>query len=119
MKYSGKIGYVETIETSPGVWEEVTTERYYKGDVLKNSRRWENNTGSINDNINITNSLSIISDSYAATHFQFMRYAEWMGAKWKITNVDVNYPRYTLSLGGVYNVDETGSGRSSSDDAWK
>lgn len=108
MKYSGKIGYVETQETKPGVWEPVVTERFYKGDVLKNSRRWESNTGSINDNVNVSNQISIISDSYAATHFQFMRYIEWMGAKWLISNVEVNYPRYTLSLGGVYN-DETGA----------
>ena len=107
MKYSGNIGYVETVETSPGVWNEVVTERHYKGDVLKNSRRWEANTNSTIGDINITNTISIISDSYAASHFQFMKYVEWMGTKWKITNVDVNYPRYTLSLGGIYNVEET------------
>lgn len=106
MKYSGKIGFIETVETKPGIWEEVVTERYYKGDVLKNSRRYENNQNSTNSNINISNQISIISDSYAANHFQFMRYAEFMGAKWNITSVDVNYPRYTLSLGGVYNAEE-------------
>ena len=107
MKYSGNIGYVETVETSPGVWNEVVTERHYKGDVLKNSWRWDGNTNNTIGDINITNTISIISDSYAASHFQFMKYVEWMGAKWKITNVDVNYPRYTLSLGGIYNVEET------------
>lgn len=105
MKYSGRIGFVESVETRPGVWEEVVTERFYKGDVLKNSRRWENRTDSTINNINITNQISIISDSYAANHFQFMRYAEFMGAKWIISNVEVNYPRYTLSLGGVYNAE--------------
>lgn len=108
MKYSGKIGYVETVETTPGISEEVVTERSYKGDVLRNSRQWESNSSGINDNISTNNQISIISDSYAAAHFQFMRYIEWMGAKWKISNVDVNYPRYTISLGGLYN-DETGA----------
>ena len=28
-KYYGVIGYVETVETSPGVWEEQITERNY------------------------------------------------------------------------------------------
>lgn len=109
MKFSGKIGYVETIETEPGTWEPQITERYYKGDILKNNRRWESSSEGINDNINVGNQISIISDSYAANHFQFMRYVEWMGCKWRITNVDVNYPRYTLSLGGVYNGDQTES----------
>ena len=107
MKYSGKIGYVETVETEPGVWEAQVTERFYKGDVTRYGRRRENNSESTNDNININNQISIVSDSYAANHLQFMKYAEFMGCKWTITSVDVDYPRLTLSLGGVYSVDET------------
>lgn len=103
MKYSGIIGYVQTVEKEPGMWEPVVTERHYKGDVLKYGRRWESRQESTNDNINISNQISIISDSYAANHLQFMRYAEFMGSLWNITNVDVDYPRLTLSLGGVYN----------------
>lgn len=106
MKYSGKIGYIETVETTPGVYEEKLTERFYKGDVIKNLRRWENSQSGTNDNISVSNTISIISDSYAATHFMFMRYIVWKGVKWKIDNVGENYPRLTISLGGVYN-DET------------
>ena len=109
MKFSGKIGYIETVETSLGDWEPKVTERYYKGDVLRNSRRWENNSEGINDNLTTSNQISIISDSYAASHFQFMKYVEWMGCKWKIMSVDVNYPRYTLTLGGVFNGYENGT----------
>jgi hypothetical protein len=32
-----------------------------------------------------------------------MLYVEFMGTKWKITNVEVQYPRLILSVGGVYN----------------
>jgi hypothetical protein len=32
-----------------------------------------------------------------------MRYVEFMGTKWKITNIEVQYPRLTLSIGGEYN----------------
>lgn len=102
MKFSGKIGFIETAETEPGIWEPMITERYYKGDVVKYGRRRETKSDSVNDNINISNQISIVSDSYAANHLQFMKYAEFMGAKWNITNVDVDYPRLTLSLGGVY-----------------
>jgi hypothetical protein len=32
---------------------------------------------------------------------------EYMGTKWKVSNVEVKYPRLILSLGGVYNENKT------------
>jgi hypothetical protein len=32
-----------------------------------------------------------------------MLYVEFMGAKWKISNVEVQYPRLILTIGEVYN----------------
>lgn len=100
-KWFGKIGYAETTETAPGVWEEQITVREYYGDLTRNTRRLQT-ADKVNDDININNELSIISDPYAINHFYSMRYAEFMGAKWKITNVEVQYPRLILSLGGLY-----------------
>lgn len=103
MRYYGKIGYVETQETSPGVWtESKVTERFYTGDILRNTRRRDSGEH-LNDDINVSNEISIVADSFAKKNFQFLRYAEWMGTLWKITNVDVQPPRLVLSLGGVYN----------------
>lgn len=101
-KWFGKIGYAVTSETRPGIWEEVIIERNYYGDMTRNSRRLQA-TSQVNDDININNELSIISDPYAMNSFHAMRYAEFMGTKWKITNVEVQYPRLILSLGGLYN----------------
>lgn len=101
-KYYGKIGYIETKQTSPGVWEEVKEERYYDGDVIRNTRRWESNNN-LNDNLNVSNQISIVADPYAYNNFHSMRYAEWMGTLWKITEVEVLYPRLVLTIGGVYN----------------
>ncbi|MBQ8134783.1 MAG: hypothetical protein IJ192_10330 [Clostridia bacterium] len=101
MKYYGKIGYGETVETSPGLWEEQITERDYFGDVIRNSNRFQS-TNKVNDDLNITNDISIIADPYALEKFCFMRYVIFMGVKWKITNVEVRYPRLILSIGGVY-----------------
>lgn len=101
-KWFGKIGYAVTSETRPGIWEEVIVERNYYGDMTRNSRRLQA-ASQVNDNININNELSIISDPYAMNSFHAMRYAEFMGTKWKITNVEVQYPRLILSLGGLYN----------------
>lgn len=101
-KYYGKIGYAETVETNPGVWTEQITERSYYGDMIRNTRRLQS-AEQVNDNINISNDLSIIADPYAINNFHAMRYAEFMGAKWKISNVEVQYPRLILTLGGLYN----------------
>lgn len=101
-KFYGKIGFMETTETSPGVWEEKITERYYYGDVMRNMRRWDSSSYE-NDDLKINNEISIVSDPYAVQNFHAIRYVEWMDALWKVTSVDVQYPRLTLSIGGVYN----------------
>lgn len=101
-KWFGVIGYAETVETAPGVWVEEITERSYYGDLIRNTRRLESSEH-LNDNVNISNDISILSDPYAVNHIYAMRYVEFMGAKWKVTNVDVQYPRLKLTLGGLYN----------------
>lgn len=101
-KWYGVIGYDETLETRPGVWMNQITERNYYGDVIRNSRRLQT-ANQLNDNINISNEISIVADPYANQNFHAMRYVEFMGTKWKIENVTVQYPRLILSLGGVYN----------------
>lgn len=101
-KFFGAIGYAVTSETKPGVYEEQIIEREYFGDVNRNIRKLENSEH-LNDNINVSNEISIVSDPFANENFYSMRYAEFMGTKWKITNVEVKYPRLILTLGGVYN----------------
>ena len=101
-KWFGVIGYAETVETKPGVWEEQITRREYFGDLTRNTRRLQS-TEQLNDDISISNEISIVSDPYANENFHSMRYAEFMGAKWKITSVEVQYPRLILTLGGVWN----------------
>lgn len=101
-KFCGAIGFAVTEETRPGIYEEKITERNYVGDLIRNSRRLQ--TGSqVNDDINISNQVSIVADPYASQNFHMMRYATYLGAKWKITNVEVQYPRLILELGGVWN----------------
>ena len=101
-KFYGAIGYAKTVETMPGVWTEQITERDYYGDVIRNSRRLQS-SDKVNDDINISNQISILADPYAINNFHSMRYAEFMGTKWKISEVEVQYPRLLLTLGGLYN----------------
>lgn len=104
-KFYGKIGYAETAETSPGVWTEQITERNYFGDLNRNSRRLQT-ANQLNDNIDIANEFSILADPFAYANFHSMRYVEYMGTKWKISNVEVQYPRLILTTGGVYNSEQ-------------
>lgn len=101
-KFYGKIGYASTVETKPGVYEEQIVERFYYGDLIRNTRRLQS-ADQVNDDINISNEISIVADPYATNNFHTMRYAVFMGTKWKISNVEVSYPRLILTLGGVYN----------------
>lgn len=103
-KFYGTIGYVELAESTPGVWSDVVTTKQYTGDVIRNTRRYQD-SGNLNDNLVINNMISILADPYANNHFHNMRYVEWMGSKWKITNVEVQRPRLILTIGGVYNGD--------------
>lgn len=101
-KWYGLIGFAETVEISPGVYEEEITEHEYYGDVIRDTRRLQNSS-QLNDNINIANNISIVADPFANNNFHSMRYVEYMGAKWKIESVEVQYPRLVLTIGGVYN----------------
>ena len=105
-KFSGIIGFVETPETSPGVYTEKVTNRNYFGDVVRNTRRWEAGQN-LNDDLNVNNTISIVADAYASQNFHTMRYIQWMGAYWKITNVEVQRPRLILTIGGVYSGNTT------------
>ena len=101
-KFCGIIGYEQTVETEPGIYEESIVENTYYGDVIRNSRRLQDNS-KINSDINISNQFSIIADPFANNNFHSMRYIEYMGTKWKITDVEVQYPRLIISVGGIYN----------------
>lgn len=102
-KFRGIVGFATTVEKEPGVHCEDVLQRTYSGDILRNNRRLES-SGNINDNINISNEISILADEYAFHHFYAIRYVEFRGAKWKVTSVDATKrPRLVMTLGGLYN----------------
>lgn len=101
-KWFGAIGFAEMVETVPGVWKEEIVPHNYYGDLIQNTRRLQS-ADQLNDNINVANEISIVADPFANENFHSMRYVEFMGAKWKISNVRVQYPRLILTVGGLYN----------------
>lgn len=101
-KFYGTVVYSYQRESAPGIWTEVVTERDYYGDVIRNNRRTEPSEN-LNDNIVLNNIISIISDSFACENVNSIKCVKWMGASWKVTNVEVQRPRLILTIGGVYN----------------
>ena len=57
-KFYGPIGYAVTEETPPGVWEDRISERMYFGELVRNTRRLQT-ADKLNDNINVSNEISI------------------------------------------------------------
>ena len=101
-KWYGKVGYVETEEVEPGIWDEHETVKNYYGEFVKNSSKFTV-SGDVNDNRDVTVELSRVADPYAELHFHSIRYVEYGGVKWKVNTVEPSHPRLILSLGGVYN----------------
>ena len=102
-KFYGAIGFAVSEETAPGVWEDHIVERQYYGDLVRNTRRFENKS-QLNDNVRISNSFSIVADPYAYANFHTIKYITYMGTKWKVETVDASQPpRLVLEAGDVYN----------------
>lgn len=102
MRFYGAVGYAEPAETAPGVWEDVITEHMYYGDVIRSARRLESTT-TLNDDVTIENSISILADAFAYVNFSKMRYVSWNGEHWTVTNVEVRRPRLILTMGDLWN----------------
>lgn len=101
-KFRGAIGLVDDVETAPDVYEQHAIERKYRGDFVRNIRRW-NTTEYLNDDLTMNNEISIIADSYLFKHIYAMRYVKFEGTAWKITAITVQRPRIIIDIGGIYN----------------
>lgn len=101
-KFHGRVGYGDTQESSPGVHEDVITEHIYSGDVIRDTRQLTE-ADKLNKDLSVSNQISILADAYANDHFFAIRYVEWAGVLWTVTDVEVQAPRLLLRLGEVYN----------------
>lgn len=110
-KYYDEIGFGITAEdpVGSGIWKNTIIKKNYGGDVLNLTKRIEL-TDNVNPDLNISNRISIVANQYAMENFHSIRYAKYLGVKWKVNSVEIQAPRLILSLGGLYNgEDETGS----------
>lgn len=101
-KWFGAVGYATQTETATDVIQEVITTREYYGDLIRRRRNLIS-ADQVNDNVTLTEEISIVADPYAYENAQDIRYATVNGVKWKVTGVTIERPRLLLTLGGVYN----------------
>jgi len=103
-RFHGPVGYGSSIESPPdsGIWVDEIEQFSYFGDVLQNTRKLDDGQG-LNDDISVTNRISIVANEYAFQHFFKIKYVGWMGTLWTVTSVEVRSPRLILTLGSVYN----------------
>ena len=97
-----KIGFATTVETCPGIWDEQIQEKIYYADVTRRYVKQNYNT-TINANVDISNTLSVVANPEILTNLQSIRYVSWMGQRWSIGSIEVNYPRLILGIGGIWN----------------
>lgn len=100
-RYYGKVGFVKTIESSPGVFTEEITERNYYGDVLTARVKWSASEN-LNDDLGISNQISILADEFAMENFSVIKYVEWSGVLWKVSSIEIKRPRLVMMIGGEY-----------------
>ena len=101
-RYYGSIGFAVSEESRPGVWRDMITEKKYKGMITRNSVRWSSDSDT-SDKFRVDNAISVIADPYIEAHVSDIRYAVWLGQKWKVSSVQINSPRIVLQLSGEYN----------------
>ena len=101
-KFYGQIGFVKTVMTDVEIWDTVEYARIYPGDLIRSQRRWSNGE-SVNENLDVSNEISIVLDDFMQKNLGSIKWAEVMGSKWKVNSIIMEYPRIRLTLGGVYN----------------
>lgn len=102
-KFSGLVGFAHMVRTTPGVSSEVITEKGpYFGSVTRAAvSPQQGNT--VNAELTTSNTIEIMADdSYLNENIFAIRFVEWAGTAWAVSEVTVQRPRLLLRLGGVY-----------------
>lgn len=100
-RFYGEIGFGVTVETKPGIWEDVIEEHMFYGDVLRDDINIEQGDNVVPD-ATFTNQLSIVAAHNALKRRKEIRYIRFEGDLWTISSIEVRGRRLILGLGGVY-----------------
>lgn len=103
-KFYGNVGFVGVVDNGHGVHLPVEEERFYTGDLVRDNKRWQN-SDKVNDDLVLSNEISIVADDFANENAHMIKYVTINGgtSKWKVNTIMMEYPRIRLQIGGVYN----------------
>ena len=102
MRFAGNVGFVRSVETAPGVWDDVVTLRNHYGDVVRDTRTWTQGE-KVNPDLRVGQSISIVVDDFAIENVSQIKFVSWAGVLWTVVEVELQRPRLLLRLGGEYN----------------
>jgi hypothetical protein len=102
-RFSGRIGFAQTVRTSPGVSEEKIVEKGpYKGKIERRSRTLLNND-SINGDTTMSTTISVVASDEDRDNYLAIRFVVSAGVPWEVAEATIERPRILMRLGGVYN----------------
>lgn len=100
-RFTGLVGYVTQEESTPGVWSPVESPKRMKGDIIRQSS--SQNGDKVNSDVTLNHRVSLLGDAYAFGNYYNIKWIMVDGVKWEVTSVEVQRPRLTVSLGGLWN----------------
>src|SRR5690349_22499705 len=104
-RFYGEVGFGKAVETpaNSGIFVDEITEYVYQGDVIRDNRNLQESPDKLNNDISVSNAISIVADQYAIDNFIYIKYVMWSGIRFKVSTVEQRLPRLILTIGGVYN----------------
>ncbi len=100
-QFYGEIGFADTVETTPGVWEDVIIEKKFRGDVPRNAARSSSGDNVIPDP-SLGSRVRLVGTKFAFANAKKMRYIRFEGELWTIENIEINRPRLEIGMGEIY-----------------
>lgn len=108
-KFAGYVGFVLDTEVKPGVFMPKAVEKFYKGEINNQYRRWDQQQ-EVSDQLTLSEEITIVTNSYLLENIGAIRYVVRHGTRWAVKSIGIKTPKIVLTLGGEYNgvaVEET------------
>ena len=107
MRYRDRLGFATEVERAPGVWMPNIEERTFSGEVVKYSSHFQEQQNSTNPTPQLRNQISVVGTPFLFDNLPRLRYAWFLGYRWKITSTELVENRLILDLGDLYTEDST------------
>lgn len=108
MRGVGIIAFWKESTEELGVFKPVLELKSYKFKVIREVRSTQESNNQ-NGSFNILSTIELYADLYLKNNWPSIAFVEWNGTKWRVKSITPDYPKISISLGGVYNENEGGT----------